>query len=118
MVIFSGTHDVINATVRESADDIELTTVYSALSTARGALYSFIFIDGADVNLTKSIIVAISNNNSQGYILPFRLFQGECKVFVYDIEEDGTLLSGVSYPAVIDQRVFSGDNSGNYNLTY
>ena len=58
--------------------------------------------------------MALSNNDSQDYVLPFRLFQGECKVYVYDIEDDGTLLSGVSYPAVIDQRVFSGNNSGNF----
>ena len=58
--------------------------------------------------------MAISTNDSREYVLPFRLFQGDCKVYVYDIEEDGTLLSGVSYPAVVDQRVFSGDNSGNF----
>ena len=69
------------------------------------------FIDGTDANLTKSVIVAISHNNSQEYVLPFCLFQGEYRVFVYGIEEDGTLLSGVSYPAV-DKQLISGNNSG------
>ena len=55
--------------------------------------------------------MAISNNDSEDYILPFRLFQGEYRVFVYDVEEAGTQSCGVSYPAV-DKSLISGNNSG------
>ena len=81
--------------------DILVMTLYSEHSDARGALFDFVFIDdNGDVDFTRSVLLALDRNTSLHHTLPFNLYPGQYRVFVYDIESDGTLSNGVGYPAV------------------
>ena len=84
-------------------NEIELSTVYSEFSDARGALLDFVFIDdNGDVNFNRSVLLALDRNTSLSHTLTFDLYPGQYRVFVYDIESDGTLSNGVGYPASRD----------------
>ena len=114
-IVSIGTHDILNATTTETDDDaIVITTLYSEHSDARGALFDFVFIDdNGDVDFTRSVLLALDRNTSLHHTLPFNLYPGQYRVFVYDIESDGTLSNGVGYPAVaIDLTVVCEDGQG------
>ncbi len=81
-------------------NEIRVTITYSEKSTESGSLIHFTDQTNEIVNFTRSAIMALNRSASLNYILPFDLYPGQYRVFVYDIEEDGTLLDGVSYPAV------------------
>ena len=105
-----GTHSIVNATIDESNGSIVVTAAYSKRSTASGALFSFLFItDSGDVNFSRSFLLALDRNTSHNHTLPFDLYPGQYRVFIYDIEHDGTLHKGVGYPAVRDE-IFVGRN--------
>ena len=55
--------------------------------------------DNGDVDFTRSALLALDRNTSLHHTLPFNLYPGQYRVFVYDIESDGTLSNGVGYPA-------------------
>ena len=111
-IVSIGTHDILNATTTETDDDaIVITTLYSEHSDARGALFDFVFIDdNGDVNFTRSVLLALDRNTSLHHTLPFNLYPGQYRVFVYDIESDGTLSNGVGYPAVTYELMLSNGN--------
>ena len=101
-----GTHDVLNvmASQTEERAITFVTTVYSEHSTASGALFSFVFItDSRDVDFGRSFLLALDRNTSHNHTLPFDLYPGHYRVYVYDIEHDGTLHNGVGYPAVTEE---------------
>ena len=80
---------------------INMAVTYSEHSCATGALLLFAYINNCNsVHFMFSVFLALNRNVSLNYTLPFQLHQGQYQVFVYDIESDGTLASGVSYPAV------------------
>ena len=108
-IVSIGTHDILNATTTETDDDeIVITTLYSEHSDARGALFDFVFIDeNGDVDFTRSVLLALDRNTSLHHTLPFNLYPGQYRVFVYDIESDGTLSNGVGYPAVTGGYYFN-----------
>ena len=112
-IVSIGTHDILNATTTETGDDeIVITTLYSEHSDARGALFDFVFIDdNGDVDFTRSVFLALDRNTSLHYTLPFNLYPGQYRVFVYDIESDGTLSNGVGYPAVTGGYFFNTTSS-------
>ena len=91
----SGSHPIVNATVRVTENGaIVLLTEYFRHSYESGALYLFrLAIDDTWA------LVALNREDSNHYTLPFRLPAGDYNVFVYDIEPNGTILSGVAYPA-------------------
>ena len=98
-----GTHDIDDVAI-EQVDGIVVTTVYSEYSTASGALFSFVFIaDSGDVDFSRSFLLAFDRNTSHNHTLPFDLNPGQYRVYVYDIEHDGTLNNGVGYPAVTEE---------------
>ena len=68
--------------------------------------------DNGDVNFTRSVLLALDRNTSLHHTLPFNLYSGQYRVFVYDIESDGTLSNGVGYPAVTDQLIKFSNNNG------
>ena len=115
-IVSIGTHayDILNATTTETDDDaIVITTLYSEHSDARGALFDFVFIDdNGDVDFTRSVLLALDRNTSLHHTLPFNLYPGQYRVFVYDIESDGTLSNGVGYPAVTDELHIRRDGQG------
>ena len=57
--------------------------------------------DDGDVDFAGSVLLALDKNTSLNYTLPFSLSH---RVLVYDITSDGTLPSGVGYPAVEDKQ--------------
>ena len=64
------------------------------------------FMDNSgEVNFTRSVLLALDRDTSRDYTLPFSLSPGGYRAFVYDIEQDGTLPSGVGYTLLL------GDNS-------
>ena len=62
----------------------------------------FIDVNG-NVDFTRSVLLALDRNTSLNYTLPFNLYPGQYRVFVYDIESDGTLSNGVGYPAIMSE---------------
>lgn len=85
---------MVGASIMENSNGfIEVATIYSENSNARGALLNFIFLD----NFTQSIFIALDRTSN---VLPFRILPGFYKIFVYDIEHNGALSNGVGYPAV------------------
>ena len=111
---FIGTHDIKGATTRRTeTDQIEVTTSYFEESSASGALYVLVFVtDEEKVDFTRSVLLALDRETSRDYTLPFSLSPGGYRVFVYDIEHDGTLSSGVSYPAVRSELAIDRSNQG------
>ena len=95
-------------------DDVTLTAVYSKYSTASGALFGFVFItDSGDVDFSRSFLLALDRNTSHNHTLPFDLYPGHYRVYVYDIEHDRTIHNGVGYPAVTKELFISITNTGN-----
>ena len=106
-----GTHHIVNAIIDVDDGIIEVKTVYSEHSTASGALFSFVFItDSGDVDFSRSFLLALDRNTSHNHSLPFDLYPGHYRVYVYDIEHDGTLHNGVGYPAVTQELFLLREN--------
>ena len=103
---------MVTAEMQEQA--IVITALYSEHSTASGALFSFVF--SGDVDFSRSFLLALDRNTSHNYTLPFDLYPGHYRVYVYDIEHDGMLLNGVGYPAVTGELFSKLDmtNNGSY----
>ena len=103
---------MVTAKMQEQA--IVIKALYSEHSTASGALFSFVF--SGDVDFRRSFLLALDRNTSHNYTLPFDLYPGHYRVYVYDIEHDGTLNNGVGYPAVIEELFpkFDLTNNGIY----
>ena len=72
----------------------------------------FIHYRGVPVDFTKTLVLAVDRETSRNFTLPFSLPPGEYGIFVYDIELDGTLLSGVGYPAASSELTIDGSNQG------
>ena len=103
----------MNAKATESDDDeIFLTTVYSEHSEAKGALYYFVYVhENREVDFTRSVFLVSERNVTHNHTsLPYL---GEYRVFVYDIESDGTLSSGEGYPAdeFFFEQVFNSNDT-------
>ena len=67
--------------------------------------------DSGDVDFSRSFLLALDRNTSQNHTLPFDLYPGHYRVYVYDIEHDGTLNNGVGYPAVTQELFTSLTNN-------
>ena len=89
---------------------------YHAGSTAKGALLIFMLeTDDENINFDKSVILPVKSNITREYILSIQLFHGQYQVFFHDIEQSGTLLSGLGYPALSQQLTIS--TGTNLNIT-
>ena len=108
------THDISSsATLLTENSQVNVMTLYFEGSSAAGALYEFIFItDSGAVDFTRSALVALNRSTSGNYVLPFNLSAGQYRVFVYDIEQNGTVWGGVQYPASRDEVTINESNSG------
>lgn len=105
-----GSHGIEEVNVAYvGSNSVEITTSYFQHSTKRGAL---IFLTSEDMNFTKSTVLALGRATSLAYTLPFQLFPGQYKYLVYDIESDGTLHSGVEYPAFEGNIAINADSQG------
>ena len=113
MKIDIGTHDILDASVREVENNlIEVSLNYLAGSVARGALLNYVGItDGGEVDIERSVLLTLNRSaSSHGNLSP-----GEYRVFIYDIGHDGMLevSDGVSYPAVRAGVEISDNSQGN-----
>ena len=97
--IFPGTNEVVNVKLKKNArGEIEVATYYCGNSDA--------ITENGAVDFTRSALLALDRNTSLNHTLPTDLYPGHYRVYVYDIERDGTLHNGVRYPAVIPKEVF------------
>ena len=116
----TGTNDVRGITVSNTSRI--LTAQYFEHSVATGVLIVFTFInEDASVNFSRSSYLSLDRNASLNYTLPDDLTPGLYHVFAYDIESNGTLLNGVSYPASTGEFELSGDihrGQGSLSITY
>ena len=108
ITLLPGTHDILNATFSGSV----IQTIYLEHTSAHGALFIFMFIDGQVVDFSKSCYLALNRNSSLQHVLLFSLYPGDYQILVFDIEEDGTLLDGLGYPAVTIESSVSENGQG------
>ena len=93
---------------------VTLSAAYSEHSCAAGALLILVFInDNGAVGFT---FLALNRTASLDHTLSFHMPPGQYRVLVYDIESDGTLASGVGYPAVSTVLITSSTAQGNQLL--
>ena len=102
---YLGTHNVVDATVKVTeANGTEIIeTTYFGEDKASGAFFAFIFIsENGYIDFKKSALMALNMTASLYYPLPLNLCPGNYTLFVYgiDTENNGTLSTGDSYPAV------------------
>ena len=90
----------MSETTTVDGQSLSVRVSYLKHSRAAGALLVLVFVDCGIVNFNKTAFLALSRNSSLQYTLPFQLHPGQYGMFLYDIESDGTLASGVGYPAV------------------
>ena len=108
----AGTHDIMDVLVNSNGNIIEVVVTFFAVSTARGAVMNCVSVnDSGEINITSSVLLTLERINSTA-ITSFSLYPGQYQVFVYDIEQDGTLSSGIGYPAITDQLLVSGNRNG------
>ena len=84
-------------------------------NAALGALFSFVFItDSGTVDFARSILLPVDVNSSLSSTLPIYLSPGQYQVHVYDIEQDGILNNGPSYPAAVQELelLYNGISQG------
>ena len=67
-------------------DAIVITMSTLHLMHAGGGVFDFVFIDdNGDVDFTRSVLLALDRNTSLHHTLPFNLYPGQYRVFVYDM---------------------------------
>ena len=107
LILITGTHAIREVAIVIVDDQIIIKTDYFEHSSASGALYIFVPLDvSGAVDLTRTVYLALDRNTSQNYMLPFSLSGERVAVFVYDIESNGTLASGLEYPAVENELIY------------
>ncbi len=89
---------------------VTVSVAYSEHLCAAGALIILVLRNGTEN--VGFFFLALNRTASLSYTLPFELPPGQYGVLVYDIESDGTLVSGVGYPAVNRELVTSGTTQG------
>ena len=102
---YADTHDIQMASISETPDnEVEISISFSSVSLARGAL---LLIHGGVGAETSISFLPLGQNMTMNYTLPFSLPTGLWNIFSYEIEQDGTLRSGVSYPAATSKLTIS-----------
>ena len=86
-----GIHGTVRAAVTYEPD----------CNAALGALFSFAFTtDTGTVDFSRTTLLPLDRNSSA---LSLYLSLGQYRVLVYDIEQDGVLNNGPSYPAAVQE---------------
>ena len=116
----TGTNDVRGITVSNTSHT--LIAQYFEHSVATGVLIVFIYIsENRSVNFSRSSYLSLDRNTSLNYTLPDDLTPGLYRVFAYDIESNGTLHNGVTYPASTGEFELTGNihqGQGSLAITY
>jgi hypothetical protein len=111
----TATYDIISATaIVMPGNQVALSAHYHDYSAAKGALFCFVFItESGGVDFSRSaFFLLLDRNASYSHTLPFDLHMGHYRLFVYDIELNGTLSTGVGYPADEDNITSTGEGHG------
>lgn len=85
---------------------------YSPQILSQGALLAMVLTASDGVDFSRSVLFAINESSSYNYTIPFSLSQGHFLLFVYDIQLDWVLSSGLNYPAVSHEFSVSGNDQG------
>ena len=98
-----GTHGIIGAEV-STTDDQHNTVIinirYTVHSRARGTVLVFTPVESEAVQ--RSILLVLERNESHNHTLSLNsLPPAQYLVLVYEVNREGSLSSGVSYPAVV-----------------
>ena len=81
-----------------NGNTLEVVVTFFAESTARGAVMNCVSVnESGEINITSSVLLMLERINSTA-MASFNLYPGQYQVLVYDIEQDGTLSSGVRLP--------------------
>ena len=108
---YAGTHDIMDVLVNSNGNTLQVVVTFFAESTARGAVMNCVSVnESGEINITSSVLLTLERINSIA-MSSFNLYPGQYQVFVCDIEQEGTLSSGVGYPAVTDQLLVSGNRN-------
>ena len=111
----AGTHDIRDIIV----DNTIIKTEYFEHSVATGVLIVLISInEDKFINFSRSSYLPLDRNTSLNYTLPDDLTPGLYCVFAYDIESDGTLHNGVTYPASTKLLYVTGNSEGGVASSY
>ena len=98
-----GTHGIIGAKVTTTDDQHNTVIInirYSIHSRARGTLLVFTPVESETVQ--RSILLVLERNDSHNHTLSLNsLPPAQYLVLVYEVNREGSLSSGVSYPAVV-----------------
>ena len=116
-VYYAGTHGIQDATVDQT--NFRVATTYYETSSEEGALLSFVYENNQRVNFKRSPLIALNRTSSRSYVLPFDLYAGKYRIFIYDIEQDGKLQNGTAYPAIsTDVITTRSDSPGKHFITF
>ena len=108
MVILS-THGIRNISSRAKVNGLHITINYFTNSSTRGVILIFLCINtNGFMDFIELIYLPLDRNGSHEH----RVSPGSFLVLAYDIESDGTLLDGVSYPASTNNLPISGSCRG------
>ena len=111
----AGTHDIRDIIL----DSTIVKTEYFEHSVAAGVLIVLTFInEDRSINFSRSSYLSLDRNASLNYTLPDDLAPGLYRVFAYDIESDGTLHNGVTYPASTKPLYVTGNSRGEVASSY
>ena len=78
---------------------IGTNSVTDTSTTASWALFSFMFLtEDGGMDFNRSAPLVLDRNTSLNHTLPFNLHPGHYRVYVYDMEQDGTLSTGLLHP--------------------
>ena len=94
---------------KNPSNTVEVFAGYVKNSNATGALFNFVYNDGAGVSLNSSAFLPLDRNTSLNHTLTFDLYPGNYTLCVYDIEHNGMLSTGVRYPAVFGELMVTNN---------
>ena len=112
--VTAGTHDIENITASVTRNNtVRISVYYFSGSVAKGTLLNFVYKNNTDGQY-YSYFQPVERNASSNYILPFDLPDREFEIFAYDIKRNGTLYSGVGYPAILPAPKIRVENTSRH----
>ena len=107
VTVVIGTHSILRTEIQQ--DPLKMETEYLLNSTAAGGLFIFLFIDDNVItDFTKSVYLCLQKSDSQSYLLPFSQSPEFYAISAYDLEKDGLLVAGETYPATTFTDIIPG----------
>ena len=106
----TGTYDVQSIGVDSPAPNtVTLSAAYIENSPAMGVVFALLFTDDTgSVNFTKSVYLVLNRIESEG-LTQGNLSRGDYTVLAFDVEGNGRLEVGQSFPAAEGRVSVSGE---------